>query len=227
MSMDISLFIRIWTEFLLGFSALISIVNPLRTSFVFADKTRELAKNKRLLLARRIAINSLVLIVATMLFGTQAFSFLGISPEALQIAGGLVVALTGYAMFTERDNLNNKDVQITKEYKCEVDTFFPLTMPLTIGPGTIAACIAFGVKAEGPIVDLTVSGVAILLVATAVAASVYVCYSHAHRIAEVIGSGGVRVISRLSAIILICIGTQLILTIILPVLVAMLRRIQA
>ena len=98
--MDHSLVARISTDFLIGFSALFSLINPLGMAFVFAEKTRTLPDEVGANLARSVASYSLVLILAAMLLGAPILSFFGIGLPALRIAGGLLVALAGYGMLT-------------------------------------------------------------------------------------------------------------------------------
>ena len=139
--MDHSLVARIVTEFLIGFSALFSLINPLGMAFVFAEKTRSLPDEVRANLARSVASYSLVLILAAMLLGAPILAFFGIGLPALRIAGGLLVALAGYGMLTAPAVRDDEDVAPVTAATAEAMAFFPLTMPLTVGPGTIAASI--------------------------------------------------------------------------------------
>jgi multiple antibiotic resistance protein len=98
--------------------------------------------------------------------------------------------------------------------KCNEDdylrqAFYPLTLPLTVGPGSISVAITVGAnRPQGsqwhwpPIVGL-------LLGAALIAASVYICYRFAERIAQTIGDSAMNVIVRLSSFILVCIGVQI------------------
>ena len=108
--MDHSLVARISTEFLIGFSALFSLINPLGMAFVFAEKTRTLPDEVRANLARSVASYSLVLILSAMLLGAPILAFFGIGLPALRIAGGLLVALAGYGMLTAPDVRDDEDV---------------------------------------------------------------------------------------------------------------------
>jgi multiple antibiotic resistance protein len=206
--MDSSTLIRILTEFLVGFSALFSLINPLGMAFVFADMTRRLTDAERAAVARRVAIYSLVLILASMFFGAPILTFFGIGLPALRIAGGLVVALAGYAMLTEPDRRQDEGVTPVTEATAHAMAFYPLTMPLTVGPGTIAVSIALGAQEKAGIVEHLI----VWSVALPLAASIYLCFSQAARVASALGPEGTRIVMRLTAFLLMCIGVQMILT---------------
>ena len=206
--MENSLVVRISTEFLIGFSALFSLINPLGMAFVFAEKTRTLPDEVRANLARSVASYSLVLILAAMLLGAPILSFFGIGLPALRIAGGLLVALAGYGMLTAPEVRDDEDVAPVTAATAEAMAFFPLTMPLTVGPGTIAASIALGAQDKGGLIGHLV----IWAVALPVAISIYFCYRHAATVAKAIGPKASRIMARLTAFLLMCIGVQMILT---------------
>jgi multiple antibiotic resistance protein len=207
--MDHSLVARISTEFLIGFSALFSLINPLGMAFVFAEKTRTLPDEVRANLARSVASYSLVLIFSAMLLGAPILAFFGIGLPALRIAGGLLVALAGYGMLTAAPDVrDDEDVAPVTAATAEAMAFFPLTMPLTVGPGTIAASIALGAQDKGGLVGHLV----IWVVALPLAISIYFCYRHAATVAKAMGPQASRIVARLTAFLLMCIGVQMILT---------------
>jgi multiple antibiotic resistance protein len=196
------------TDFLVGVSALFSLINPLGMAFVFAEKTRNLSDDARADIARRVAVYSLVLILAAMLLGAPILNFFGITLPALRIAGGLLVALAGYSMLTEPNLREDEKVASVTASTARAMAFFPLTMPLTVGPGTISVSIALGAQGKSGLLGHVV----IWAVALPIATSIYICYRHAGRVASAIGSEASRIITRLTAFLLMCIGVQMILT---------------
>jgi multiple antibiotic resistance protein len=88
--------------------------------------------------------------------------------------------------------------------------FYPLTMPLTVGPGSISVAITIGANHPHSVRSLLISGPAILIGVTLVAASVFVAYRYADRLSRMIGETGMTVLLRLSAFILLCIGVQIV-----------------
>jgi multiple antibiotic resistance protein len=152
-----------------------------------------------------------VLVVA-LFFGSRVLSFFGISLEALRIGGGLAVAAAGWTMLRAppeaKDAPNAMDTA-----PIERMAFFPLTLPLTTGPGSIAASIALGAdRATETQGVLLVSAFSSVLVAASVAACVWIAYAYAESIARRIGPQGTMVVTKLTAFLLLCIGVQIILT---------------
>ena len=81
-----------FSTFLLTFTALFSIVNPLSGAFIFFGATRDFDFEFRSLIARWVAIYSFVIIAASLYIGAYVLGFFGVSLPVLRVAGGLIVA---------------------------------------------------------------------------------------------------------------------------------------
>ena len=92
-------------------SALFPIVNPLGGSPIFLALTKDYSKGERKGLSWRIAINSLFLLIGSYLIGTHILAFFGISIPVVQVAGGLVVISTGWAMLKRPDEDQRSEVR--------------------------------------------------------------------------------------------------------------------
>ena len=196
---------------LLVLTTLFPIVNPLGGAPLFLSLTNYYSTDQRKLLSRRIAMNSIVLIVVSYLIGTHILAFFGISLPVVQVGGGLVLVSTGWAMLKQKDEDSTKtDVQRTVDVQDLFrKAFYPLTLPLTVGPGSISVAITLG--ANEPHRDqLIFSIVGAVIGSVLIAASVYLCYAFADRLARVLGETGMSIIMRLSSFLLLCIGVQII-----------------
>jgi multiple antibiotic resistance protein len=195
---------------LLVVSALFPIVDPIGGSPVFLSLTRDYSPETRRLLARRIAVDSFILLVASFAIGSHVLSFFGISLPVVQVGGGLIVISTGWAMLNQKDADERKAVGRTVNCTDALrDAFYPLTLPLTVGPGSISIAITLGANEPH---QLRASLVAILAAAIGcafVAATIYLCYGFADRLGAVIGPTGMNVMIKLSAFLLVCIGVQI------------------
>jgi multiple antibiotic resistance protein len=191
--------------------ALFPIVNPIGSTPIFLSLTRGLSSEGRAALARMIAVNSLILILGSIFIGTYILAFFGISLPVVQVGGGLVVISTGWALL--RQSSDGSDDK-TSHHKCnEADyssqAFYPLTLPLTVGPGSISVAIAVGANrpegSEGrwPLIA------GMLLGSLLIAASIYLCYRFSERLGRTLGDAAMNVIIRLSSFILVCIGVQI------------------
>jgi multiple antibiotic resistance protein len=87
--------------------------------------------------------------------------------------------------------------------------FYPLTMPLTVGPGSISVAIALGANEAQSVRTGVVVGLAHVTAVVIVAVAIFVCYRYADRILRRLGNAGTAVLLRLSAFILLCIGVQI------------------
>ena len=200
------------TELLIGYMALFSIINPFGIAFVFYARTRSLSEPERRAVARQVAFYSFVILVVSLFVGSMILRFFGISVPALRIAGGLVVALSGWSMLTASDEPPAATHAHAGVARVEDMVFFPLTIPLTTGPGSIAAAIALGAHREGNLRYILGSWMTSLLIAGLVALTIYLAYSRAAMFSRWVGLEGTRVITRLSAFLLMCVGVQIILT---------------
>ena len=191
-------------------SAIFPIVNPLGGSPIFLALTTDYSESARKLLSQRIAINSFILLVVSFLIGTHILAFFGISLPIVQVGGGLIVISTGWAMLEQKDddrgNVAHRTVDPQDIFRY---AFYPLTLPLTVGPGSISVAITLGANAPRHL-GINYLGVISALVGSAlIGVSIFLCYGFADRIARVIGATGMSVMMRLSSFLLVCIGVQI------------------
>ncbi len=195
--------------FLLTLSALFPIVDPLAGSPIFLAMTQDYSEETRRALAWRVALNSLVLMVASYFVGAHVLNFFGVSLPVVQVGGGLIVVSMGWGMLLEKDETYQtarRNVQCSDALH---SAFYPLTLPLTVGPGSISVAVTLGANSTRRYGFHIVIIVAALIAMTAVAISVLLCYGLADRLARVIGKTGMIVIVRLSSFLLVCIGVQI------------------
>jgi multiple antibiotic resistance protein len=193
--------------------ALFPIVNPLGNTPIFLTLTRGLSAAGRSRLAWTIAVNGLVLLVASLFIGTHILGFFGISLPVVQVGGGLVVISTGWSLLRSDAEGSQDD---TKKPCHEVDymkqAFYPLTLPLTVGPGSIATAVTLGANRTRGAGWRWALIAGLLIGAVMIAVSIYLSYRFAERIAGALGDAAMNVIIRLSSFILVCIGVQIMWT---------------
>src|SRR5262249_53621202 len=131
---------------LLVVGALFPIVNPIGNTPIFLSMTRGLSERGQGIVARMVAINGLSLILASIFIGTHILAFFGISLPVVQVGGGLIVISTGWTLLRqENDDDPGQAHQLgCKESDYSRRAFYPLTLPLTVGPGSISVAIAVG-----------------------------------------------------------------------------------
>ena len=199
--------------FLLAFGALFSIVNPLSGAFIFFGATRELEPKVRAQVSRWVSIYAFCIVAASLYVGAYVLSFFGISIPVLRVAGGIIVAMSGWRMLTEPDATEQRRSETPSPRSIDVSpsrlAFYPLTMPLTTGPGTISVAISIGASRpsgfHAPLLEFFVETLAAVVLLVAI---VYFFYRNASRLANLIGATGTTIVVRLSAFLLFCIGIQ-------------------
>ncbi|MET3619559.1 MarC family protein [Burkholderia ambifaria] len=204
---------RLIPEILFGFTGLIGIINPIGMAFVFLERTQSLTEAERATLSKQLATNVFFTLLVIFFIGAPVLNFFGISMEALRIGGGFAVAVAGWSMLNAPDVPGGDSAAHGDDLpKLMARAFFPLTVPLTIGPGSIAAGIALHANRARTAADYLASGVVSVAVAALVAFAIWQIYSRATTLARYLGSEGTKVAMRVSAFLLLCVGVQIMLT---------------
>ena len=192
---------------------LLPIINPLSTAPLFvatAGGDRSVAAR----LARQVAINSWFVVVASMLVGTYVLAIFGISLPVVRLGGGLLVASTAWRMLhrTEDDDVHAAAAEEASEMSyAEIvkRSFFPITFPLTTGPGTIAASIALGAQIPSTPVLFLAGAIVAATGAALVSLALYLIFRNSTEVLAWLGAVGMLVMTRLMAFILLCIGIEI------------------
>jgi multiple antibiotic resistance protein len=195
-------------------AALFPIVNPLGMAPIFLIYTAGADAATRDRLARRIAYNSFALATVSLVAGSYILHFFGLSLPAVQIGGGLVVAATGWRILHRGADDPQHRAPAPSPEAVLASAFYPLTMPLTVGPGSIAVMLAIGSNVPPASAGndyLLPQAFGGLVGVAIVALSVYLSYRYAEPILRRLGESGVNVFLRLSAFILLCLGVQILL----------------
>jgi len=193
---------------LLVFAALFPIVNPLGDAPIFLAMTSDYTPEERAALAWRVTVNAFVLLVASVATGTYVLEFFGLSVAVVQVGGGLVVSTLGWRLLQDPSAIDKPSTATAPRSRSLA--FYPLTMPLTVGPGSISVAITIGANHPDSVRSLLINVPAILIGVTLVAATIVVAFRYAARLGRMIGDTGMTVVLRLSAFILLCIGVQII-----------------
>jgi multiple antibiotic resistance protein len=201
-------FSSVVNAFLLVYAGLFPIVNPIGGAPIFLGLTRSCEQRERNQLALLVAINSFALLLGSMLVGSYVLEFFGITLPIVRVAGGLVVAATGWKLLQAENNPGgDRAAHGSGE---SIDAFYPLTMPLTVGPGSMAVAITLGSqRPRGGLTEIALLGMAAIVGLLAIAGTIYICYRFAEGTVGALGPRGTNVLVRLSAFILLCIGINI------------------
>ncbi|UJW80730.1 MarC family protein [Hydrogenophaga sp. SL48] len=212
--MTIELLLALGKSFLFVFAALLPILNPAATAPIFLGLTEGASASTRALLARRIARNMFGLMLGSMLVGSYVLSFFGISLPIVRVGGGLILAATAWRLLTATHATVDSRTELAESFTPEMarrQAFYPLTFPISCGPGSIAAAITVGVSLQDDrlLLSLARMGGGVLAL-VAVGVLLYLAFRYAQRLLRPLGEAGTVIFLRLSAFILLCLGVQIV-----------------
>jgi multiple antibiotic resistance protein len=184
-----------------SFVTFFSIANPIGSALIFDRVVVDLSRCARRRLARHIALLSAVIVIVAALAGSDMLQALGIRLDALRVAGGLILASQAWRLIGHND---------TGDGGLARGALVPLTVPLTIGPGTIAAAISLGAAGAASPHALLQLG-AVLLAVLLLAVLIALTYDNAGRVVDLLGRNGSCAAVQLSGFVLLCIATEMVL----------------
>lgn len=197
---------------MLAVGALLPIVDPLGGAPIYLAMTVGLSSGERAKMAKAVAVDSFLLLLASALIGAYVLDFFGLSIPSVQVAGGGVVCLVAWSLLNSSNISPAVDCGARRTAAPEdlsQRAFYPMTMPLTVGPGSISVALTLGANQPAGFRQLLVTALAHAIGILLVALSVYLCYRYADQILRKLGPTGTSVVVRLTAFILLCIGVQI------------------
>jgi len=197
---------------MLAIGALLPIVDPLGGAPIFLVMTSDLTAAQRRRMAQSVAVNSFLLLIASTFIGAYVLDFFGVSIPAVQVAGGAVVCMLGWSLLNSPNTppaIERNSAQASPADHLRQQAFYPMTMPLTVGPGSISVALTLGANPTPGLRSLLVTALAHAVGILIVVLGVYFCYAYADRILRKLGATGTSVVMRLTAFILLCIGVQI------------------
>jgi len=202
------------SAFLLTFAGLFPIVNPFEAAPFFLGLTAGMSSAERRVLARKASINGFTLLLGSMVLGPWLLEFFGIELPVVRIAGGLVVTALGWKLLSQESWSDHGSSGMQPGDARKVGSFYPLTMPLTVGPGSMSVAITIGSRKPATetrhLAQLALHAIGALTGVIAIAITIYIAYRFAESFARLLGVTGLEVMVRLSAFILMCIGIEII-----------------
>jgi multiple antibiotic resistance protein len=203
--------------FVLAFSALLPVVNPLGSALIFLGVVGAARAEVFRSLAQKVAINTVLFFLVIELVGAAVLTFFGISLPVVQLAGGFVLAGMGWGLLNDKsDNQASKQSAadasggVVNHADLAEKAFYPLTFPVTAGPGCIVVMLTLSAHASKTgVVTNILAHVGIAVAVVALSLSVLICYTYAPKITQKIAPQTAQGILRVIAFVLMCIGVQI------------------
>lgn len=203
----------------LTYVALFHVINPIGSGVLFYNITPGADGKERRRLAKKIAINTAVMLIIILMGGIYILKLFGITVPIVKICGGMVILAMGWRSLQKDDDTNDSDDKVKlansirgfEAYKSKL--FYPFTFPFTVGPGTIS--VALTISAES-LVHQGNSGHSMLQYAGAItsilliALTVYLCYGSTDVVMGRLSLQMRKVIMKIFSFILLCIGGQIV-----------------
>jgi len=203
-----------FNTFLVLLGAIFSVLNPIGAIPFFVGLTQDYNKSERSRVSLMTAINVCIILLISFFLGEYVLKFFGITISALRIAGGILIASSGFGLL----NANPKKRKgISKEVEEDLQTrnsiaLTPLAMPMLAGPGSISLLIAF-YQDHSSTIDIAASTLAIVVVSFLI----FLILRSAHYLAKYLGASGIVAISRIVGFLTVAIGIQYIISAVLAI----------
>ena len=203
--------------FVLGFSALIPLINPPGSALELLSIVGFENVKPYKILAKKISINTFLFLAVAGLAGPYVLGFFGISIDILQLMGGSVLVAMGWMMLNKQeDKHNSKDAgiqqaaEVCAAHYWESRAFYPLTFPITVGPGSLTVMLTLsGAAKELVLTDRLFAFAGLFLSLILMSILIYLFYAFAPRAEKWIPAGAVQGVMRVIAFLLLCIGGQI------------------
>ncbi len=208
----------LWDAFLIAFTALLPLINPLGSALVLLGLVGEAPPAVYRSLARKVALNNIAFLAVIELLGSAILNFFGISLPIVQVSGGIVIASIGWRVLNEQDaGANTRDKQEAGTVdpqqtlrSLQHKAFYPFTFPVTSGPGTLVVMLTLSARfSAGSIKQNTLGHLGLFVAVLVLSGLVYLCYAYAPRIRTAVSPSTANGILRVVAFILLCIGVQI------------------
>ncbi len=196
--------------FLLGFSSLFPLINPIGTAFIIQPYFSALDDVARRRYVLRIVFICFVMGLVALHLGSFVLKLMGVSIPATQAAGGIVIAILGFKLLNSEATTSTT---VACDTKIDDSIFYPLSFPLTLGPGGISTLIALSAHVHSQTGNwLSPKMTAITLSLLVVLVIAYFCFFNATRLVRRLGPNGSQVVNRMMSFLVFCIGIQMTFT---------------
>jgi multiple antibiotic resistance protein len=181
-------------------TVLFLVMDPLGNIPIFLSVLERVAPERRLRVLVRELLLAFFVLLGFLFFGHYVLGFLGLSPQAIRIAGGIILFLIALKMVFPVP----RSARDTEEEEHDEPLLVPLAIPLVAGPSAMAILMLLSTKEPERMLDW-VSALTIAWVITAV------ILLSASGLQRFLGRRGLIAMERLMGMILIALAVQMLL----------------
>ncbi len=202
--------------FVSSFMALFPVANPVGSGFLVNGFLSGLDDRQRKVVIRKIVVNYLLIGLGSLAIGHFVLSLFGLSVPVIELGGGLLICKTALQWLNDSDSsisaAPNKAVDPIAMSKINSQVFYPLTFPISIGPGSVSVIFTLMASAsvKGDIVRSALNYALIALVILLMCLILYLFLSQGQRIVSRLGRSGSMIINKMIAFFTFCVGIQIV-----------------
>lgn len=203
----------------IGIIALFPVVNPVGSAFIVNPYLSALDRDEKRRAVKKITLYAFIICTVSLFGGHWILELFGISIPVIQLAGGIMICKMGWEFLSsDKDQVKPAEkAGIKSEHPqyavVEEKLFYPITFPITTGAGTIS--VLFTLSAHSAASDTRnylINTGAILLSILVMCFLIYVFYLNTKRIINYLGSSGEKIVNRITAFLIFCVGLQIAIT---------------
>ncbi|MNK21371.1 inner membrane protein [compost metagenome] len=202
----------------IGVIALFPVVNPIGSAFIVNPFLSNLSAQEKRKAVTKITLYAFTLCTISFFAGHWILQLFGITIPIVQLAGGIMICKIGWELLSS-DKKNEKvsaetDLNENSNYSNVKDNlFYPITFPITTGAGSLSVLFTLSAHSADKHINLyLINTAAILLAIIMMCVLIYFFFLNTKKIIRVIGPDGEKILNRIIAFLIFCVGLQIAVT---------------
>jgi multiple antibiotic resistance protein len=186
-----------------AFVAMFPMINPIGHAPMFYGMTSDDTPARRRVMSGMIGLYVFLILTVSLLFGNLLLSFFGVTIDDLRIAGGLLVAHSGWAMLGNQSRVTPHEHAAAEEK--EDISLTPMAMPILAGPGAMS--LAIGLSTFGQTFPHYIGFV---LGFAAIALLTWICFRESDAMVRVLNVNAIGALNRVLGLFILAIGVNMV-----------------
>ena len=200
---------------LMGFVALLPVVDPVGTAFIISPHFSGLSRKERVTVVKKVTFYAFAICAVALFIGHWILEIFGLTIPIIQLAGGIVICKIGWS-YLSSDSKDDTDitpasaVELDHKSRIENKLFYPITFPMTTGAGTVSVLLTLSANGADNDISLYLMNIGALLVSViGICILIFIFYLNTNQLVSYIGSHNEKIINRIMAFLTFCVGLQI------------------
>ncbi len=202
----------------IGVIALFPVVNPIGSAFIVNPFLSNLPQTEKRKAVTKITLYAFSLCTIAFFVGHWILELFGITIPIVQLAGGIMICKIGWDLLSpgKKDEKASHETDLNEHssYSDVKDNlFYPITFPITTGAGSLSVLFTLSAHSADKQFNLyLINTAAILLAIILMCVLIYFFFLNTKKIIRVIGPDGEKILNRIIAFLIFCVGLQIAVT---------------